>query len=194
MRLRTVVPALAGGLILGWVASAQAATGAPPPAAPIFYCPTPPAAPAPGKHTSARHVGGGCPMARVAVADHHHGHGRVHLEARRDVRGDQDVSASQAFIYRYERIHHGLDARAADAAWGPGPRPFGPHGMAMGPGGPLGHDGRDHDDGHAMGHPGPHGPAFADGGHDSHLMAHPGLDVHIFVAQTAIARGRRGRA
>jgi hypothetical protein len=32
-----------------------------------------------------------------------------------------DVSASQAFIYRYERAMHGLNARAADQAWGAPP-------------------------------------------------------------------------
>ena len=29
----------------------------------------------------------------------------------------EDVSASQAFIYRYELLHHGFDAAAADEAW-----------------------------------------------------------------------------
>jgi hypothetical protein len=33
---------------------------------------------------------------------------------------DGDVSASQAFIYRYERALHGLNARAAEQAWGHG--------------------------------------------------------------------------
>ena len=35
---------------------------------------------------------------------------------------DGDVSASQAFIYRYERALHGLNAQAAEEAWGHGDR------------------------------------------------------------------------
>jgi hypothetical protein len=122
------VPA-AAGLMLGWAALAQADA---PPVAPIFYCPTPgkaapPAAPAKAVahagpahvvHTSThRHTG--CPVLRVA-AEHHHWRGRE--PAPRVVASNNDVSASQAFIYRYERALQGLDARAADEAWAEGRR------------------------------------------------------------------------
>ena len=40
----------------------------------------------------------------------------------RVVASNNDVSASQAFIYRYERALQGLDARAADEAWAEGRR------------------------------------------------------------------------
>lgn len=126
-RVGFALPALAGGLVLGWAATAAAdaplAAGAAPPAAPIFYCPTgsvakPQACPAPAP-------------ARVVAAPH--GHARYHREARyaqRRVRApSEDVSASQAFIYRYEQAQHGLDARAADAAWAhAGPPPCREHG------------------------------------------------------------------
>ncbi|HEY2707501.1 MAG TPA: hypothetical protein VGI95_05550 [Caulobacteraceae bacterium] len=168
MRLSLVAPALTVGLLCGWAALAQA--DASPPAAPIFYCPTPgkaAPAPAPAKAPAARPAGGhivhvarhehhgvGCPTMRVASTHHWnyrgdtpyaegppappHGppgppppplgppHGRY---------AGGDVSASQAFIYRYERALNGLDARAADEAWahdGPPPprrgeRPAPPH-------------------------------------------------------------------
>jgi hypothetical protein len=131
MRLSFAVPALAG-LLLGWAAIAQADA---PPAAPIFYCPTPgKAAPAPAA-TPAKpaahgarviHASGhrhqGCPTLRVA-AEHHRWRGHEHGPA---VVASNDVSASQAFIYRYERALHGLDARAADQAWADGGRPCPP--------------------------------------------------------------------
>ncbi|HEY1753570.1 MAG TPA: hypothetical protein VGG29_20100 [Caulobacteraceae bacterium] len=132
MRLRHALPVLAGGLLLGWAALAQAA--APPPAAPIFYCPKPAAA-APAKTPSkapavkahaVRH--GGCPTERRVVAVEHR-HYRAHrVEMRIAVAPpppvvDRDVSASQAFIYRYERAMHGLNARAAEEAWGHPPPP-----------------------------------------------------------------------
>ncbi|MFI4936523.1 MAG: hypothetical protein ACHP7N_18105 [Caulobacterales bacterium] len=106
MRVRSAVSALAGGLVLGWAAMAQAASAAPPPAAPIFYCPKP-ATPATTTHQYA------CPTHRLARAGHH---GRRH-HGERELARSGDVSASQAFIYHYERLHHGFDARAADAAW-----------------------------------------------------------------------------
>ncbi len=134
MRLSLAVPAVAG-LLLGWAALAHADA---PPAAPIFYCPTPgkpapapaatpakPAAHAPGVvHTSERRHQG-CPTLRVASAPEHH-HWRGHEHGPK-VLASQDVSASQAFIYRYERALHGLDARAADEAWADGRRPCPPH-------------------------------------------------------------------
>lgn len=125
MRLSFAVPILAG-LLLGWAAMAQADA---PPAAPIFYCPTagkaepaPAATPAtcPAQTTRAgthRHHQGG-PTTRVA-AEHRRWHGR---SGPRMV-GSEDVSASQAFIYRYERAMHGLDPRAAKEAWAEGRHP-----------------------------------------------------------------------
>jgi hypothetical protein len=134
MRLSLAVPA-AAGLLLGWAALAHADA---PPSAPIFYCPTPgkpapaPAAtPAkPAAHGSRvvsasgerRHQG--CPTLRVASAPEHR-HWREHRHGPKML-ASQDVSASQAFIYRYERALHGLDARAADEAWADGRRPCPP--------------------------------------------------------------------
>lgn len=123
MRMSFAVP-VAAGLLLGWAALAQADA---PPVAPIFYCPTPgkaapvaaPAVPAAhGAHVIHanvhRHLG--CPTKRLA-AEHRHWRGR---EAPPRVLANNDVSASQAFIYRYERALDGLDARAADEAWAEG--------------------------------------------------------------------------
>jgi len=122
--LGSALPALAGGLVLAWAATATAApaaAGAPPaaaapPAAPIFYCPTGPAK-APACPTP--------PPAHVAAAAHPHAHHyrEVRVAERRTRAPREDVSASQAFIYRYEQAQHGLDARAADEAWGHGPPP-----------------------------------------------------------------------
>jgi hypothetical protein len=131
MRLSFAVPTLAG-LLLGWAAVAQADA---PPAAPIFYCPTPGKAdPAPAATTAKPaaqaahvvHAGGrrhqGCPTMHVAVERHRwHGRGGPRLVA------GQDVSASQAFIYRYERAMHGLDPRAAEEAWAEGRHAPCPH-------------------------------------------------------------------
>jgi hypothetical protein len=127
MRLSFALPAIAGGLVLGWAATAAAdppaAANAAPPAAPIFYCPSA-AKPAPGARPQA------CPTPPAHVAAAPHPHARYHREVRlaeRRVRAPhEDVSASQAFIYRYEQAEHGLDARAADEAWarrGPPPCP-----------------------------------------------------------------------
>ena len=133
MRLSFAVPILAG-LLFGWAATAQADA---PPAAPIFYCPTPGKADPPPAATLAKptaHAGHviragalrhhGCPTQRIA-AEHHrwHGHGAAAPKAV----ASNDVSASQAFIYRYERALHGLDARAADQAWAEGRHPPCPH-------------------------------------------------------------------
>src|SRR5277367_5555132 len=78
MRLSLAVPTVAG-LLLAWAVAAQADA---PPAAPIFYCPTPAkaAAPAPAKtpgppaqvqlyHTHGHH-GLGCPTVRYAERRH----------------------------------------------------------------------------------------------------------------------------
>jgi hypothetical protein len=158
MRLSLAVPILAG-LLFGWAAVAQADA---PPAAPIFYCPTPgkadsaatPAKPA-AAHAGIRahaHRHQGCPTVRVA-AEHHRRHGPraaatiVFSMERAPLQrpAHADVSASQAFIYRYERALHGLDARAADQAWAEGRHPPCPH-VCPGPEG-WRHDGRsdDHD-------------------------------------------------
>jgi hypothetical protein len=124
MRLSLVAPALTVGLLCGWAALAKA--DSPPPAAPIFYCPTPakgPAAAQPAHEVRVargpRH-GAGCPT--MAARRRHGRHEPEYAEGRRH-RDDGDVSASQAFIYRYERALHGLDARAADEAWAQGGPP-----------------------------------------------------------------------
>jgi hypothetical protein len=116
MRLSIALGGLAGGLVLGSAALALADT--PPPAAPIFYCPAAPAAqkaaPAAGKSCPAA-----TPSAPAAKAEHRHERPR-YAEGRRPARAAaarEDVSASQAFIYRYERAVHGLNAQAADEAW-----------------------------------------------------------------------------
>jgi hypothetical protein len=155
MRLSPAVPTLAG-LLLAWAVAAQADA---PPAAPIFYCPTPgktaPAAPAkaPAKPVAAPMVHAsappaqGCPTMRVAaghpVVEHHYMRraerhfavappppAQVH---RHQYAADADVSAAQAFIYRYERAAHGFDAGAADQAWAEGRRgpPMGGHFLAQ---------------------------------------------------------------
>jgi hypothetical protein len=121
MRLLLAAPPLAG-LVIGWAALAQADT---PPAAPIFYCPAQvgpaalsakPAACAPNHapQSHARHAPNR-PTGRVALAHH-----RTHGPAATKAVASNDVSASQAFIYRYEQALHGLDARAADQAWAEG--------------------------------------------------------------------------
>jgi hypothetical protein len=116
-----------------------------PPAAPIFYCPTPgkgdpaPSVPArPATHAghakAPRHPG--CPVVQVAarrIHGHRHAASTTIVVARVSMpqpRANNDVSASQAFIYRYERALHGLDARAADQAWAEGRHPPCPHGPA----------------------------------------------------------------
>ena len=136
MRLSLAVPTVAG-LLLAWAVAAQADA---PPAAPIFYCPAKAAA-APAKtpakpagptvaHASAPR-GQGCPTKRVAtpVASEHHHHWRraetlyaLAAPPRPRYVPAADVSAAQAFIYRYELARHGLDARAADEAWAEGRR------------------------------------------------------------------------
>ena len=104
MRLSSALSVLAGGLMLGWAVQGLATTAAAPPAAPIFYCPR-------GAEAPQR----ACP-APNAVTTHHRRHGRV--EPRVAERGgDEVLSASQAFIHRYELLHHGFDASAADEAW-----------------------------------------------------------------------------
>ncbi|HZZ89019.1 MAG TPA: hypothetical protein VFE13_11875 [Caulobacteraceae bacterium] len=158
MRSSLAVPVLTG-LLLGWAALAQADA---PPTAPIFYCPAPgkapmatPAAAAP-RVAPAAQAAAGCPVSHIRVA--HHPRGRAHagpphrpmIVAHRG--GDTGVSASQAFIYRYERAMHGLDARAAQQAWAEGGSPCPPHrdhcwagpAHAAGPGpgpGPIAHAG-----------------------------------------------------
>ncbi len=145
MRLISLASILTGGLLLGWAASAQAAPAAPP-AEPIFYCPSPPAHAAarlPAKHAR-RHA---CPTQRLARndrddhrdrwrdhdhdadrdADHDRDHAHDRDHDRLASREHDDVSESQAFIYRYERALHGLNARAADEAWAH-PNGFWPHG------------------------------------------------------------------
>src|ERR1700761_7893943 len=117
MRLSFTLAALAAIAFAG----ATAAQAEAPPAAPIFYCPTPgKAQPAPAStpakapahaghviHASA-HRRQGCPVVQVAAQRRH---GRPHAAAtvvaaaappRPHPVAQGDVSASQAFIYRYE--------------------------------------------------------------------------------------------
>ena len=137
MRLSYALAALAGLLLAG----APAARADVPPAAPIFYCPTPgkvDAAATPAKaapHAGrAIHASGhrhhGCPLVQIA-ARHHHGHrhgaATTIASSAAPPAASNDVSASQAFIYRYERALHGLDARAADEAWAEGRHPHPDH-------------------------------------------------------------------
>src|SRR5580704_13572271 len=137
MRLSLVMSALASGLVMGWAGFAAAdgaASNAAPPAAPIFYCPTPASTATVTKTAvvakpaaKARHVAVTrvhhvhvrsrvvCPTERVA-REHHHEHGQG--EARyASVTVNDDVSKSQEFIYRYERAEGGLDPHAAHLAW-----------------------------------------------------------------------------
>jgi hypothetical protein len=132
MRLSIALGALAGGLTLGWAVLADAADQAPPPAAPIFYCPSAPpahaaATPAPGAARTGAPAPQTCP---AAVSHHAVAAVRRHEVVRREpvrrepvrviVRREtpnEDVSASQAFIYRYEEARRGLNAEAADEAW-----------------------------------------------------------------------------
>ena len=146
MRLSLALPAAAAGLVAGWAAVALAADAPPPPAAPIFYCPSTPqkaatpaackpaaaaAAQAPAPQAAApqaEHAVPRPPARHVAMAEHRHWRHRYeHRYVERfEPRGD--VSASQEFIYRYEHAQHGLDARAADEAWEHGPPPCREHG------------------------------------------------------------------
>jgi hypothetical protein len=154
MRLSFAIPVLAG-LLLGWAAVAQADA---PPAAPIFYCPTqgkadPAAAPAKCPVQTARagaHGRQGGPTTRIA-AEHHRWRGR---HAASKALASEDVSASQAFIYRYERAMHGLNPRAAEEAWAEARHPPCPHHCPDRDG--RGHDGPDRDHDLAQNAPVPH--------------------------------------
>ena len=128
MRLSIALGALASGLMLG--SAALAADAPQPPAAPIFYCPAAPgknapAAPAsgaPGKSCPpAAHAAPTAPVARVEHRREEPRHEPRYAEGRWVAHEAppprEDVSASQAFIYRYERAMHGLNAQAADQAW-----------------------------------------------------------------------------
>src|ERR1700722_12049904 len=109
MRLSFAFAALAG-LLLAGAATARADA---PPAAPIFYCPTPgkaDAGPAATPAKAAIHAGAhrrqGCPVVQVAGQHRHgHRHGAATTVASTAGRAphplaSNDVSASQAFIYR----------------------------------------------------------------------------------------------
>jgi hypothetical protein len=148
MRLSFALTALAAFALAG----ATAVQADAPPAAPIFYCPTPgKAQPAPAAtptkaptraghaiHAGA-HRGQGCPVVQVAARHRHaHPHAAASVVAsaatpKPHPAAQGDVSASQAFIYRYERALHGLDARAADQAWAEGRRPQPDHWRHAGP-------------------------------------------------------------
>lgn len=147
MRLSAFLPALAGGLV--WAAIAQAQPG-PPPAPPIFYCPTPGAGPSeappppeagPARSVRRRHHRS-CPMHMAAA------HEREAPAARF---GPPLISRSQADMYRRERAENGF------AVGGPPPppmRPAPPPRLVMGPPGPPGLEGPPG----PPGRPGPPGP------------------------------------
>src|ERR1700722_12616500 len=124
MRLSYALPALAGGLVVGWAAIA-AADAPPPPAAPIFYCPSTGQKPAQPQACPTAAPAPAAPVQHVAVAEHRHMHHRreVRVAERRAAPPHEDVSASQAFIYRYEQAEHGFNARAPDEAGGRGGPP-----------------------------------------------------------------------
>jgi len=109
MRLSILAPALTVGLLSGWAAMASADT---PPAAPIFYCPAPVKAASAADH--AKGHGAGCPTLRQAHLRHRKRAAHTLVAASP---ADNGVSASQAFIYGYERALGGLNARAAHEAW-----------------------------------------------------------------------------
>ena len=135
-------PAVVAGLMLGWAAAAladvPAANVSAPPSAPIFYCPTP-SSPSRGMAPPARagrrtgHHSRLCPGAEAhrqapgarksasREPSRHERGGKIALSAPQRPsspapRAGQDVSAAQAFIYRYERALGGLDPRAANEA------------------------------------------------------------------------------
>jgi len=127
MRLALALSALAGGALLGWAFHANAdPANSPPPAAPIFYCPTPAAATAtacPTKTGSTVHARQSHGVALRVAREHHRRHG-VHEHQYAAAGGD--VAEAQALIYRYERAAGGLNARAVREAWhvgGEGPPP-----------------------------------------------------------------------
>jgi hypothetical protein len=124
MRLSYALPALAGGLVVGWAAIA-AADAPPPPAAPIFYCPSTGQKPAQPQACPTAAPAAAPPAQHVAVAEHRHVRHRreVRIAERHAAPPREDVSASQAFIYRYEQAEHGFNARAAEEAWGRDGRP-----------------------------------------------------------------------
>lgn len=122
MRLLLLSSALTVGAGLGLAASAQAASSeGPPPPAPIFYCPMPappaaqPRALACPAHTRAfrvRHVQRMRHGLRVRVAG-----------AERPYNPEDDgVSASQAWVYRYELAQGGLHPWEVDGRWDVRPR------------------------------------------------------------------------
>jgi hypothetical protein len=105
-----------GALAIG--AAASAAPYAAPPAAPIFYCPTLPAASLAAQRprdnrTCPRDVG----RHAMASAERSRRHGGEPARGVFSREGPDGVAESQAFIYRYELALGGLDARAAEAAW-----------------------------------------------------------------------------
>lgn len=150
MRLTIALSSLAGGLLLGWAALAQAQAAphpapqaaAPPPAAPIFYCPSMQAGPAKAaasvRPAPAAHAA--CPTTVRVAAVARRRRWRRHRHEVVAAWRDNGVSESQAFIYRYERALHGLNAQAAEEAWGRPPPPClrGPH-AGCPTGGPTGY-------------------------------------------------------
>jgi hypothetical protein len=140
----SLAAALAGALAFVLPAvgeAAEAAAIAGPPAAPIFYCPTPPTSTAPVKR-AVHHAKRSCPGARRAAARSERWRRHRHELARRESwrEGPEGVTESQAFIYRYERALHGLNPRAAEEAWRhpdgfwPGCPPSADHGCPPGQG------------------------------------------------------------
>ena len=117
MRLMISMPMLAATLLMGSAALADG-TNAPPPAAPIFYCPTPPvAATAPAANPTTHSWRGACPTGHRRVFKARHIHRAAHRSMVVRVAGtehrynpeDYGTSASQAWVYRYELSRGGLD-------------------------------------------------------------------------------------
>jgi len=123
MRLSLALSAIAGGLVLGWagLASADAPASAPP-AAPIFYCPTPPAAPAPAATPAAHHHdhdGPACPTPHSVAVDHHrhvrhHEQTVVREETPPIVEDHHGRATGHMFWFRYQDALNNLGPSCPD--------------------------------------------------------------------------------
>ena len=173
MRLLLLSSALTIGAGLGLAGAARAASSeGPPPPAPIFYCPAP-AQPGAQPHALA------CPAhARVFRARHlrrmRHGL-RVRVAgAERPYNPEDDgVSASQAWVYRYELARGGLHPWEVDGRWDV--RPHHPLWVAPPPPAPLPpieHHWSEADHGHAGQGADEHQVVRQDEGMERHMERH----------------------
>lgn len=119
MRLSFALPAAAGALLLGWAGVAAAATAtAPPPAAPIFYCPSAAKGAPAGKPQACPTAAPAAPAPAVLHRHVRH-HRQMRFAERRTVDWRRaDLSEGQKFIHDYERRHQGFEVDA-----GPPPCP-----------------------------------------------------------------------